>query len=307
MLCEGCTLFSAQDSPVYSHLFQLTRTEISDSCLNSRVAWNAGFNYQKTLIEDCLCLVSDGGVFTSPHLTWPIGRLDAAKLKTIADTLWPAFSALNWPFRIMYIDEANLPLVQNLPGYQIQVTDNPNYADYLYDAGELRQLSGKILHGKRNHLNRFCRTYPSFEYRPIEAADRDEALTLVKSWCDEKELDCMNLCISDYRAIRQLFDDFSVLDVRGGSIRVGHKLVAFALGSLMDEQTAVIHFEKADASYEGLYAAINKFILDYAFPEVSRVNREEDMGIPGLRKAKASYGPVRMIRKYEALLQRVGQ
>lgn len=302
MPCEGFSLFSAQDRCLYDSLFALSRTEISDACLNSRIAWNAGFYYQKALVEDCLCLISDGGVFTTPHLTWPIGQVDAGRLKRIVDSLWPVFAGNGWPFRLMYIDAINMPLVRDLPGYRVRLAYNPDFDDYLYDAGELRQLSGKALHSKRNHLNRFCRSYPDFEYRPIGAGDRDEALQLVKSWCEEKDIDCQDLCISDYKAIRQIFDDFALLDVRGGSIRVGGRIVAFALGSLPREETAVINFEKADAGYEGLYAAINKFVLDYAFPDVRTVNREEDMGIRGLRKAKRSYNPIRMIHKYEAWL-----
>ncbi len=305
MRCEGCSLFSAQDSADYSRLHQLSRTEISDTCLNSRVAWNAGFYYQKILLEDCLCLLSDGGVFTTPHVTWPVGLVDQKILLKIADALWPVFQNRGWPLRMMYIDENKLSLLRGLPGYRVRLAYDPDFDDYLYDAGELRQLSGKALHGKRNHLNKFCRTYPDYEYHPITAADRDEALRLVKSWCEEKNLDCLNLCLSDYRAIRQLFDDFDRLDVRGGSIRVGGRMVAFALGSLLNGDTAVIHFEKADAAFDGLYAAINKMVLDNAFPDVRFVNREEDMGIRGLRKAKASYGPIRMIHKYEAWLSRL--
>lgn len=304
MQCEGCTLFTALDGQLYNQLHQLSRTEISDTCLNSRVAWNAGFYYQKARIEDCLCLVSDGGIFTTPHLTWPIGRLDRNRLKAIIDVLWPVFKQRSWPMRIMYIDEANLPIIASLPGYKVRLAFDPDYSDYLYDADALRELSGKDMHGKRNHFNRFCRTYPDFEYRPAQVSDREEALALVKAWCDDRKLDCLNLCMSDYRAIRQIFDNFNELDVRGGTIRIGGHLAAFALGSLLGGDTAVIHFEKADGSYVGLYAAINKLVLDHAFPEASFVNREEDMGISGLRKAKQSYGPIRLIRKYEAMLQK---
>lgn len=304
MQCEGCTLFTSSDSLLYNSLQQHSRSEISDNCLNSRVAWNAGFYYQKAVIADCLSLVSDGGVFTTPHVTWPVGQLDSERLQEIVDTLMPAFEAKHWPFRIMYIDEERLPLLESLRGYKVRIAYDPDYSDYLYEAGPLRELSGKDLHGKRNHFNRFIRTYPDHVYQNITAADRDEALALVKDWCDERKLDCLNLCLSDYRAIRQIFDNFNELDIRGGSIRIGGKLVAFALGSLMNSDTAVIHFEKADAAYQGIYSAINKLVLDNAFLEANYVNREEDMGISGLRKAKLSYGPIRLIKKYEALLSK---
>jgi uncharacterized protein len=306
MRCEECSLFSARDSEIYKRLLDAGRTEISDACLISRVAWNAGFHYQKLVVGNCLSLISDGGVFTEPHITWPVGDYDGPGLQRLADAAWPFFQQQGWPFRMMYIDEADLPLVKSLSGYQVRLSYQPDFDDYLYDADVLRQLSGKTLHGQRNHLNRFVRTYCGFEYKSLTASDRDEALALVKAWCDDKDLDCCDLTLSDYLAIRQVFDDFSVLDVHGGTIRIGGKLVAFALGSLLRGDTAVIHFEKAAAGYEGLYAAINKYVLDHAFPGARFVNREEDMGISGLRRAKTAYGPIRMIHKYEAWLCQTG-
>jgi hypothetical protein len=254
-------------------------------------------------VGDSLGLVSDGGVFTRPHMTWPVGELSAASLQEIVDAAWLLFRERGWPLRILYIDENALPLLRCLSGYQIQLTCDHDFDDYLYDAAALRDLSGKTLHGQRNHFNRFRRACNLYEYRPISAADRDEALGLVKAWCDERALDCRDMTQSDYMAIRQVFADFDALDVRGGSIRIGGRLVAFALGSLRGE-TAVIHFEKAATGYSGLYAAINKLVLEHAFPQVRYVNREEDMGIDGLRQAKIAYGPIRMISKFEARLNR---
>jgi hypothetical protein len=95
--------------------------------------------------------------------------------------------------------------------------------------------------------------------------------------------------------------DWTSAEVRSGQ---GGRLVAFSLGSLVDDEMAVIHFEKADTAIPGLYAAINKMVLEHAFPQARFVNREEDMGIPGLRKSKESYNPLRMIHKYEAFLQK---
>jgi uncharacterized protein len=302
MLCEGCTLFSARDSECYSRLHGASLSEISDGCLISRVAWNAGFNYQKLYVADTLSLISDGGVFTSPHMTCPIGALDETKLAAVIHAARPSFEQRGWPLRVLYIDEVYLPLFRSLPGYQAQITYNPDFSDYVYDADTLRQLTGKTLHGQRNQFNRFLRAHPDYEYRPISADDRDEALALVRTWCEERGLDCCNLCQSDYLAIEQAFIDFADLDIHGGSIRLGGRLIAFAMGTLLRQNMAVIHFEKAATGFEGLYAAINKLVLDYAFPDVLLVNREEDMGMAGLRKAKTSYGPVRMIHKYEALL-----
>ena len=302
MACDGCTLFSADDRALYEHKFALSLTEISDACLNSRVAWNPGFSYQRTVLADCLCLVSDGGVFTSPHMTLPIGDLTQDRLQTIIDTLSLVFKNNNWPLRCLYIDEVYLPLFRQLHGYRAEIKNDLNFSDYLYDADSLRALNGKQLHGKRNHFNRFLRSYPDFQFRKLTVNDREGALNLVKDWCQDRQVDCLDPVLSDYLPIRQLFDDFARLDVRGGAIWIGQELVAFAMGSLMRDDTAVIHFEKAHPGYVGLYAAINKLVLEEVFPAIKWINREEDMGIEGLRKAKESYTPVRMIAKYEVSL-----
>jgi hypothetical protein len=269
------------------------------------VAWNSGFYYQKLLLDDCFCLVSNGGVFTTPHLTFPLGDVTVEKLTAVLHQIWPEFAAYGWPLRLMYIDEDRLPLLAELPGYTAEISYNADFSDYLYDAGQLRNLRGKAMHRKRNHYNKFCRRYPDFIYSSITPAHKQQALALVQDWCDEKEVDCLNLCESDYRAVRQLFLDMRQLAVRGGCIHIGGQLVAFALGSLLNNDTAVIHFEKAVAGYDGLYAAINKLVLEKEFPAVKYVNREEDMGIAGLRKAKESYLPIRLIHKYEALLHKI--
>ena len=305
MQCEGCTLFSIEDGPLYQRCHALSRSEISDNCLNSRIAWNVGFYYQKVVMEDCFCLISNGGVFTTPHMIFPLGALTADKLEKILDAIWPSFAARSWPLRLMYIDEAALPLLSELNQYKADISYNPDFSDYLYDAEKLRTLSGKDMHGKRNHFNRFCRLYPDYTFQLIRPTDATEALALVKAWCDEKHLDHLNMRQSDYRPIRELFRFMPRLNVRGGSIRIGGRMVAFALGSLLHEDTAVIHFEKADGAFDGLYAAINKLVLEEAFPDVAFVNREEDMGIEGLRKAKESYRPIRLIHKYEAYLTRI--
>ncbi len=305
MQCDRCTLFTIQDGPAYNRCHSLSQSEISDNCLNSRIAWNSGFYYQKLVLDDCFCLVSNGGVFTTPHVTFPLGQVTTAKLTAVLDEIWPEFAAYGWPLRLMYIDEFNLPLLADLTGYTAEISYNADFSDYIYDAESLRSLSGKAMHRKRNHYNKFCRSYPDFVYSSIRVADRQQALALVQAWCDEKKVDCLNLCESDFRAVRQLFKDMAQLDIKGGCIRIDGQLVAFALGSRLAEDTAVIHFEKAVTGYDGLYAAINKLVLEQEFPDVKYVNREEDMGIAGLRKAKESYLPLRLVHKYEALLHRI--
>lgn len=304
MPCTGYASFGADDIQEYQSYLEKSATEISDACICSRIAWNAGFNYQKTIIGGLYCLISDGGVFTTPHLVMPIGSLDRTSVQQAVDVIYPHFLKLGWPMRVLYIDEQHLPVFRSLDGYSTQIRNNPCFSDYVYDRESLVSLAGKALHAKRNHVNRFFRDYPEAEYSTLTVADRDDCLSLVSSWCAERNLDCSNLRESDYRAIRALFDHFDILPVRGGVIRIGGSVVAFAMGSTC-RSTGLIHFEKAKTELVGLYAAINKMVVEREFLDCMEINREEDMGIEGLRKAKLSYIPSRMIHKYEAVLTRI--
>ncbi len=303
MLCTRLEAFGPTDIEDYERCFQASAAEISDSFPNSRIAWNAGFNYQKTFIGGLFCLVSDGGAFTSPHLAMPIGHVDGASLQLAVDGLFPCFEKRDWPFRVLYVDEGSLPFFEGLQGYRTQSGCIDCFSDYIYDAESLATLAGKQLHAKRNHVNRFFRACPDFTYATLTPADQEDCLKLVAQWCDEKGIDALDIRGSDYVPIRDLFASMDRLKVRGGVIRIGGEVAAFAMGSAF-RSLGVIHFEKARTDIDGLYAVINRLVVENEFADCREINREEDMGIEGLRKAKQSYFPKRMVKKYEVILTR---
>ncbi|MGI6298972.1 MAG: DUF2156 domain-containing protein [Saccharofermentanales bacterium] len=303
MLCSCFEPFNPDDIESYDHHFRKTANEISDSFTNSRVAWNPAFNYQKSVIGDLFCLISDGGVFTTPHMTMPVGKLTVEGLQKVIDVVAPHFECQNWPFRILYIEERDLPLFDSLQGYKVSFKHDECYSDYIYEAESLMTLAGKALHAKRNHVNRFFRNCPDFSYDSITKADEEGCLELVNQWCTEKGIDKLDIRDSDYLPIKNLFAFMDQLQVRGGVIRLGEEIVAFAMGSAARD-LGVIHFEKARTDIDGLYAVINKLVVEHEFADCTEINREEDMGIEGLRKAKQSYVPKRMVKKYEALVTR---
>jgi hypothetical protein len=302
MFDNSFPLFSLADRARYIDRRLLSQTELADASFDARLSWHPGFIYHTAEAADCLFLLSDGGIFTTPHLTLPMGPLDRDRLQTIVDTVAPLFRAYGWPVRCLYVDACYVPLFEQLQGYRARIAYDRTFSDYLYDADRLRQLSGKVLHAKRNHFNRFLRTYPDYEFRPMTAEDAPEALALVREWCLDKGTDCQDMTVSDFRPIRTLLDNYDELQLRGGQIRIDGKLTAFELASEPINRTGVIHVEKARSDYPGLYAAINKLMLDHILPDIDWVNREEDLGIAGLRKAKLSYDPSRLIHKYEVIL-----
>ena len=299
---------SIEDKALYEVCHAKSGSRLSDLCFVSRLAWNPGFGYQVAMVADAFCMVSDGGVFCRPHLAMPLGVVDAGHLTRVLDVIYPIFEDKGWPMSVMYVEEFQLPLFETLrtQGYETEACFNRDFSDYLYDGNAMRTLSGKALHAKRNHLNRFAREYPNHRYDPVCAADGPECLELVYNWCMEKGLDLNDLNVCDYIPIRVAFEHFDRLDIRGGVIRIDGAVRAFSLACTLEDGTAVIHFEKADSAIQGLYAAINNQILCREFPDAPLVNREEDMGNEGLRKAKQSYKPVSFADKYTVTVRRTG-
>lgn len=298
-------LLTGSDREEYERLYRASGTRLSDMCFVSRYAWGEAFSYRKAVVGGAFCLISDGGAFTEPHLTMPLGRVDRDVLVETLDELSPWFARQGKPLRVMYIDEPLVQLFQDLPGYRATLWQEDDFSDYVYDAASLKSLAGKALHGQRNHVARFARDNPGFEYREVTVSDREECLRIVSDWCRERGLDCSDQTQSDYVPIRRVFDAFDSLPVHGGLLRSGGRTIAFSLGSKGNSDTPVIHFEKAAADFRGAYAAISRFTVENAFSDMRLVNREEDMGNEGIRASKTAYGPIERLKKFNALLERV--
>ena len=172
------------------------------------------------------------------------------------------------------------------PG-EFQIEYDRDMADYVYEAEQLRTLSGKKYHGKKNHINKFKKTYEHAE----------EAFQLLLNWKN------LNLCMENHDKNAEscvacnylrLFDE---LEVCGGLLRVDGQAVAFCIGEKVCDDTMVVHIEKALTEYEGAYTMINQQFVEHECQDVIYVNREDDAGDEGLRKAKLSYRPVFMVEK----------
>lgn len=288
---------------LYRERFQQSLTELADASPNSRLAWNPGYNYHYYDDGRLLTAISDGGVFSRPHFCLPLGNLDAESLASQLGTLAEIFKESGFCcFCSMFVDELYKPVYEEAAercGYFIEWDYNDDYSDYVYSAKNLRELKGRRFRAKRNHINSFIRDFPDVEFLPLAAPMRADILTVVEEWADEKSADVNNLRRSDYLPIKYLLEHMEELAVKGGVIRLGGRVQAFAIGSEFEDR-AVIHFEKANPDFANLYPLINRYCMREIFPTVLEVNREEDMGIEGLRIAKQSYHPQKMLRKFRA-------
>ena len=161
-------------------------------------------------------------------------------------------------------------------------------------------LSGKKLSSKRNHINRFMREYGDFEYVEISRETVPECKRIFEEWCEKNDAcECEYPEECEKWACSQLLDNWhSLPGLKGALIKVNGRFEAFTIGEMVNHNTAVIHIEKGNTDVHGIYTVINKEFVTRAFPETKYINREEDMGKEGLRKAKSSYHPSGFVYKY---------
>ena len=173
--------------------------------------------------------------------------------------------------------------------------------DYVYAIDDLADLAGKKYHAKRNHLNRFREAFPNAVARPIDDTLTPKVREFVKEWYETKRSENPN---GDYHmeeiAIERALRDREMLGLDGLTVMDGDRILAMTFGSRLSHDTFDIHFEKACADVQGAYAAVNCEFARYLrekYPDVKFLDREEDMGIEGLRRAKKSYYPHHMVEK----------
>ena len=190
--------------------------------------------------------------------------------------------------------------LKNMPD-KFKITEQVDLKDYLYDGNAMRTLSGKKLHKKKNHLNAFKREYGGrYEYRRLCCSDRGDVWKFLDGWREEKGEEVEEHLDYEVRGIHEILKNCSLLNVRMSGVYIDGHLEAFTIGSYNPlEQMAVIHIEKANPEIRGLYQFINQQFLIEEFPEAVLINREDDLGLEGLRKAKLSYNPIDYARKYQ--------
>ena len=212
------------------------------------------------------------------------------------------------PLRLVCLTPRQMAeLEEFFPGEFAFTADGDGY-DYLYQIGKLADLGGKKLHAKRNHINRFIENNPTWVYEEITPESLPECLEMDQEWyrsslqregaAEERDLGDEGV------ALRAAIEHYQALGLEGGLIRVEGRVVAFTMGDKLSSDTYDVHFEKAYSEIQGAYAMINREFSRWVrerHPGIQYLNREDDMGVEGLRKAKESYYPDLMVEKHTAM------
>lgn len=199
----------------------------------------------------------------------------------------PTLRSVWLPFKVMIENECN----------ELFINDLELTHDYVYLAESLISLKGKKLHSKRNHINKFIHSNVSFKYKKLDDTMIDDCLKIYEGWILNKDTDDDSL--EDERlSVKMALTNMDKLSLEGGCIYIEGKLEAFTVGERITSDMHLIHIEKANYDIKGLYPMINQQHALYECSDVLYINREEDMGLIGMRKAKRSYAPVKMTEKF---------
>ncbi len=283
-----------EDRESISEILCAYQPETSELTFTNLFIWRKHYGTQWSLWHDrllLLCTNGDGSLCGLPPVG-PPSRAEAVRLLL-------AFLREEKKQALPCIVRADRRLVQELgPSADFIIQPQREHFDYVYNTGDLIGLAGRRYHAKKNHVNKF-RSSCSFSYQPLTAGHVQACLKLQDAWCDcNRCTEDMNL-MGEWQAIKELLGAFDRLAVQAGLIIIDGAVEAFALGELLNADTAVVHIEKANARIPGLYAVMNQQFCEHAWSGVRFINREQDLGDDGLRQAKLSYHPERLVEKFK--------
>jgi len=183
---------------------------------------------------------------------------------------------------------------------KFEFVTNRSYCDYVYLHEELATLSGKKFQPKRNHINQFLRTFPDYEFLKITPEIVPQCIDLERAWESRHSNNESETRKAERKAITTALENFDALGLQGSALKVNGKIVAFTYGSPINNSVFDIACEKADTEIIGVYAMINNLFAKQIPENFIYLNREEYLGIEGLRKAKLSYQPYEILPKFTA-------
>ncbi len=263
------------------------------------IGWRFLYDTEMAVYEDTLIVRFKA----NGHLAYlaPVGHGDWTP---ILHAMLDDADAQGHPFLMLGVCENSIAKLEAaMPGYFFASADR-NYTDYIYDRAKLETLAGKKLQSKRNFANRFEAAHPDWQAAPLTPDDIPQCIELESKWktrkADEPDAEVQGY-ENERQALLTVFSHWDELPVTGCVIRTGGQIVAFSYGGPVNADTFDVCVEKADTAFEGSFAVINREMVRMLPSQYVYINREEDLGIPGLRKAKLSYRPSLLLNKYTVM------
>ncbi len=287
--------------------YNLRRPETADSNLLDLFIWLNRYPTQYFLTENGLIWVAkseQGQYYTS------VPSCKSEHLQECFNMAQTYFNTVLKKNLVMYLVDRKALEQLSLPEDKYVIVPDRTYADYVYDAEKLRTFSGKKYHAKKNHLNFFKREYEGrYRFAFLSKENETEIMEFLEWWkLGKKHTQEHEFIDSEAEGIRYILEHEQVFDYKIGAVYIDDRLEAFTIGNYSPiEDMVYIPVEKANPNIRGLYQYICSEFLKQAFPEALKVNREDDMGLEGLRKSKLSYNPIYLVEKYTVIQKKIEQ
>jgi len=292
-----CKLLELGDRDQLHTMIWDFQPQTSELTFGNLFIWRSYYGYEWTMLDGCLVLLAhdpDGTTFALP----PVGPGNRASVAF--RVLTHLRDDLGMPSA--KIARAGARLVADLEeDPRFVVMETRDHADYVYLTQGLAKLAGRRYSSKRNHINQFMRYY-DFDVVSVTPDLVRDCLDLAEVWCEQRLCDEDLSLQHELCGIQAMLENFEALQVDGGAIVVQGKVQAFALGERLNDSTAVIHIEKANPEFRGIYTKMTQAYAERWADATTFINLEQDLGEPGLRRAKKSYLPDHLSDKYEVTL-----
>lgn len=287
-----------QDKKWVNELLKYSDFKGSEYCFANNYNWKDIYNIEVSRYKD-FGILRNGG--RNKNFLYPFGKGD---IKEVIDELFKVCEEENIPFGMFGIcEEAKELLEENFPNV-FDFEEQRDYEDYIYLSEKLITLSGKKLHSKRNHINYFLSEHQDWQYEPLTKDNMQDVIKMSEEWCRLNEVNENKDKKQEMLSVKSAFENFDELKLVGGLIRLDGEVIAFSIGEPLSSDTFIVHIEKAFSDIRGAYPMINKQFALHNCKDFLYVNREEDTGDLGLRKAKLSYRPHILLKKYYATVKK---
>lgn len=289
------------DKELFEQYLMFDNPQGSDISFTNLFMWRNYYKFRYTIIEGLLCIISvpEG---REPYALAPIGKINEYNFASTITSLREYFLNAGWKFIFKKVEEKKIAYFKKYVQDEEDMIQDRDNCDYVYKSEDLIYLKGKKYDGKRNHINKFKKLY-QYEYVPITEENIKGCYEIMGKWNKERSSEEHKEYDSENSANSELIINYGTMSCKGAFIKVDGKFEAFTIGEMLNNDTVVIHIEKANSGINGLYTFINQQFCEHEWKEAIFINREQDLGVEGLRKAKLSYNPVKLINKYTIILK----
>lgn len=297
-LKENKLVFSSltiDDKPVFDKYLKGYNFKTSEYSFANLIIWRKGCDISFTIYNGTL-IIKKRDFKGNYHFMQPIGY-KKEDLRCIVEKLknYKIENGMSYLFKD--VENSFLAELKEIYNDDIKIEEDVDNFDYIYDSDKLINLSGKKLHSKKNHYNYFIKTYNYAIKDFSEPGVKEDCIKASEAWHEEKNNSDKYL---DYEleGIREIISNSDKLNLKGMAVYVDDNIASFTIGESVNKDMSIVHIEKGCSDIRGIYTFTNKAFVENYLSNVKYINREQDLGIEGLRKAKKSYYPLKLEEKY---------